>query len=230
MFVGLLMTDNGPHPPEKLSALTVQRFLEGFAEKAPAAVYAEVERFRGQADRLMTEFHRIVQTDERSALEEQGPDRIAEPMDLDGVVNQAVDEVLKLALQSRDAILTDVTGTPRPDWPSLLEYFRLPQTRQFLTETLHREFHQNVLIERSWASHDADTPKHPNLSWQEPDHPACKAFRAVARDGHALLFQPHPDDADKVPGQDVVRLSPLDEHGGREMVEKIVSLHQPGPK
>lgn len=213
MLVALLMTDGGPHPPEKLSGVTTQRFLDDFREHAPAAAYAEVERFRDQIDRVMSTCHRMVQDDERAELEDKGPARIAEPIDLDEAVEHAVDQIYRM-----------IGATS--EWATLGAYLNRPETRDYFAEILHKEFHHAVWIERSWASHGVGMPKHPHLSWHDPDHPAAAAFRGVATHGHAILQQPHPEDE----GQDVVRLSPLDEHGGRDMVEAVIAASQHGPK
>jgi hypothetical protein len=213
LYVGLLISNGGPPSPEQWAGVTVQRFIDDFSEDAPAAVYAEVERFRSQIDRIISEAHRIVQTDERAALESDGPDHIVTPIDHTDVVDSTIEQIMAMVSQNS------------PRWPSLKAYFDRPETTQYFQKVLHREFHLTAWSERSWASHDADTPKHPNLSWHKPNNAACQAFRGVVANGHALLFLPHAEDA----GKDVVRLSPLTEYGGRAMVEKIVAASIPGP-
>lgn len=175
------------------------------------AAYAEVERFREAIERVMADAHRMVQTDERAGLEAEGPERLAALIHLDDAVNMAAEHILHTLALSQ--------------WPTLKDYFARPETRKYFHDVLHSDFHHTAWIERSWAAASAESPPHPNLSWHEPDHPAVKAFRGFMA-GQARLDMPHPDDE----GQDVVRLSPLDEHGGREMVEAIHNAAIPGPK
>ena len=186
MQVRLMMTDGGPHPPETLAWSTAQRIVDDFAEAAPEAAYKEVMAFRDNIERIVTSHHRVVQDAERAAIAAAGPDHLLTPIDTDRHVPDAVDDVIAAGREK-------VGVTPK--WPTLYNYFARPETKQYLMNVMHMEFHQCMHIERSW--HADANPKHPN----------AKAFHAVASDGHALLTM-HDDD--------------LEEHGGRELISTMI--------
>jgi hypothetical protein len=172
MIVGLLITDGGPHPPEKLAGATVQRICDDFREHAPNAAYHEVMEFRDRIDKLLSGHHRMIQDAERSALRTEGPGRLSSRIDTDAFIPDALDDLLHAANEKVD-------GNPR--WPTLAGYFTRPETQRYFTDILHMEFHQNIHIERSWHA-DA-----------HPDHQTSRAFHAVSREGHALLMMSDDD-------------------------------------
>lgn len=200
MILGLLITNDGPHPPEKLAGAATQRFLDDFQQNAPAAAYSDVVAARDEIDRILTAYHRDVQDGERAALA-KSTSRLAEPIDHSDPVRDAVAEIMATMLARYPSAT---------QYQTLQAYFRRPETKRYFEEVLHREFHHNAWIERSWHA-DANA-----------DHPAAKAFAAVRTYGHAVLS--HPDPAK--PAQ----LSALAEHGGRELVHAIVTASQPTKK
>jgi hypothetical protein len=203
MQVRLMMTDGGPHPPETLAWASAQRIVDDMQENAPNAVYKEVVAIREEIEKIITEHHRLVQDQERSALRNEGSQRLAMPIGTDAYVEDAADDIMSLANDRMNTPLrrmhAQVEGAlPRVisrRWPSLGNYFARPETRQYIEDVLHAEFHQVHHIERSWHA-DA-----------HPDDQHAKAFHAVQRDGHVLLTL-HDDD--------------LEEHGGRDLVSAMV--------
>lgn len=157
MQMTLMMTDGGPHPPEKWAAVTVRGVLN-IAESAPDALLREAREFENKAVAILTKHHALIQDHERAGLVTEGPDRLASDIDPSGHIPDAVDDIIALA-----------KGT------SFAAHFDNPETRSYLNQLLHEHFHHSMWIERSWH---ADT---------HPDHPLSKVFRAVAADGHALL-------------------------------------------
>ena len=138
MIVGLLMTDGGPHPPEKLAAVTVQHFLDDFQENAPLAAYSEVMAFRDEIDQVMIRYHREFQEMEREALEKIGPERLLDVVDTDEFAEKVVDEILQLmSLRLR-------SGGP---FTSLIDYFHRPETKGYFTRVLNDEFHGSAMIQ-----------------------------------------------------------------------------------
>jgi hypothetical protein len=212
-----MMTDGGAHPPETLAWSTAQRIVDDFSENAPGAVYAEVLAYRERIEQILAGHHRIAQTLERTALRTEGPARLASPIDTDQYIPDAVDDIIAAAREK------DVAGRAR--WPSLVQYFARPQTRQYLEDVLHMEFHQTAHIERSWHAQGHQLGEDGMAVFDaHPDHaahPAAKAFLAVVAQGPALLSLPDlagPKDELGNP----MNLSDLAEHGGRELVSAMV--------
>ena len=217
MQVRLMMTDGGAHSPETLAWSTAQRIVDDFAENAPEAVYRDVTEFRARVEQILTAHHRIAKTLERTALHAEGSTRLASPIDTDQHIPDAIDDIIAA---SRDQ---DAAGQQK--WPTLVQYFRRPQTRQYLEDVLHMEFHHAAHVERSWHAqgHELGDDGQAVLD-AHPDnvkHPAARAFLAVAIHGPAVLTFPDlkgPKDALGKP----THLSDLAEHGGRELVSAMV--------
>lgn len=153
----LMVTDGGPHPPEKWAALTASQVIE-IASTASGALLSEARTFQAKVEAVLVAHHRLVQDHERDALASEGPDRLATDIDTSGHLPDAVDDVIAAA-----------RGT------SFAAHFAKPETRAYLEELLHNHFHQSMWIERS------------QIADATPDHLMAKCFRAVATHGHTLL-------------------------------------------
>ncbi len=157
MNVGCMITNGGPHPPEKWASVTAGQIID-IAASAPTALLAEARSFEARITSLLTGHHRLAQEHERAALATEGPARLLAPLDTGAHMPDAVDDIVAAA-----------RGT------SFAAHFQKPETRAYLERLLHEHMHHNMLIERSWHA-DA-----------HPDEPHSKAFKAVQADGHAAL-------------------------------------------
>ncbi len=176
MLMQLMITDGGPHSPEKWAAVTVRGVID-IAETAPDALLREAREFEDKAVATLTRHHALVQDHERNGLSTEGADRLASNIDPSGHIPDAVDDIIALS-----------KGT------SFAAHFATPETREYLERLLHEHFHHSMWIERSW---------HANA---HPDHPLSRLFRAVAADGHALLARHDDELADLGGRETVLRV------------------------
>jgi|SRR6516162_388840 len=157
MNVGCMITNGGPHPPEKWAGVTAKMIID-IAATAPEALFREATAFQNKVEQLLVGHHRLAQEHERNALAGEGNARLLADLDTSGHVPDALDDILAAA-----------RGT------SFAGHFEKPQTQAYLERLLHEHMHHIMLIERSWYA-DA-----------HPDHPAARLFKAVQTDGHAVL-------------------------------------------
>ncbi len=159
MNVGCMITNGGPHPPEKWASVTASQIID-IAASAPETLLRDARAFQAKIEGLLTEHHRSVQESERTALNTAGTDHLAADMDTSYHIPDALDDLVAAA-----------KGT------SFHGHFAKPEVQDYLRRLLHEHMHHIMLIERSWHA-DA-----------HPDHPLSVAFHAVAANGHALLVQ-----------------------------------------
>lgn len=181
MIVGILSTDNGPHPPEKWAAVTAGRVIDisanptgvvnGVVQANPQAVLREAEQFRQIVMTLLTHHHAEMQEAERAHLRAKGADRLAEVIDVSAQVESAVRDVLDAARST-----------------SFAEHFTQDQVHDWLRVAFAEDFHHIALIERSWHVGEADDPSGLTVRGDQ-NHPLCQAFRR-AQTGE--LEQDHP--------------------------------------
>ncbi len=157
MEMTIMLTDGGPHPPEKMAANTLSGVIDLVAT-SPDALLREEREFKAKATVVLTRHHGLAQNHERTGIATEGTDRLATNIDTSAHVPDAVDDLIALA-----------KGT------SFAAHFAKPETRAYLEQLLHEHFHRSMWEERSWH---ADT---------NSDHPLSKLFRAVDTHGHALL-------------------------------------------
>lgn len=203
MIIALLTTDNGTHPPEKLAGATLQRFLDDFRENAPNAAYNEVMRFNDVLQTVLTGHHSLMQQAERSALRTEGPSRLIASADLDAAVEDAVSHIM--------TTVTARTADGQAVLPSLVAYFRRPETLKYFDSVIRSEFAHSIMLERSWHAQGYTVNQDCSVILDHPEikeHVAAKVFLAHEQHGHALLKRS--DDE-------------LAELGGREMVLAAVS-------
>jgi hypothetical protein len=153
MFVGVLATDGGPHPPEKWAALTASQIID-IASSAPATLLAEARGFQAKIEGILTRHHELAQTHERDSLATEGPERLAADIDTSGHVPDAADDIVAAA-----------KGT------SFAAHFAKPEVRAYLERLLHEHFHHSMHIERLWHA-DAN-----------PDHPTAVVFKDRVTNG-----------------------------------------------
>jgi hypothetical protein len=228
MQIGVMITDGGPHPPEKWGAVSGQRVIDilcagpdpsgppltneqiasvlsnvspqqAARNMSPQQVAVQMRDLQAAVTTCLTQAHAEMQAGERTALVDHGSDRLLAPMDhLDAVLEGAMQDILDAARKTAFAF-----------------HFARPDVQQVLRDHLYADLHTIGHEERSWHANE-----HPDRAdWAPPpsktlDHPAAVAFRAVERDGHGLLHLP--DDE-------------LEVHGGRETLVKIVGHSIPRP-
>jgi hypothetical protein len=158
MNVGCMITNGGPHPPEKWASVTAQKIID-ISANAPDALYREARDFQAKIEELLVAHHRLAQQHERAALATEGPARLVTELDTSAHAPDALDDILAAA-----------RGT------SFAAHFAKPETQVYLARVLHEHTHHIMHIERSWHA-DA-----------HPDHEHAKAFKAAQADGHQALM------------------------------------------
>lgn len=132
MIVSLLITNDGPHPPEKWAGVTSSQIID-IAASAPNALYKEAREFEAKIQDVLTHHHQNIQDRERRLLKEQGSPRLAEPMGHDQDVEDCVGDICDMAKKT-----------------SFADHFAKPDVQQYLTRLLREHFHHNALIERQY--------------------------------------------------------------------------------
>ncbi len=155
MTIGILVTNNGPHPPEKWAEATASHIVDIADHVAGERRGAAIKLQAAIIDVLETH-HATVQTGERAKIDEHGADRLAHPLDpgehlsLDGAVKE---------------IVAAAKGTP---WEA---DFAASAMTDHLRTLLGSHFCTSMHIERSWH---AD---------RNPDTEQARAFRAAYHPG-----------------------------------------------
>jgi hypothetical protein len=149
-----LVTDDGPHPPEKWAEVTADHII-AISEQAEETKVVEAQRFREKLVDLLTRLHDSTQKNERGQLEAEGVGRLAAELDpgeedLEGPAG----EIIQLAAGF-----------------SFEDHFQKPETKEHLKNVLRSHHASQVFIERSWH---AD---------RNPDSPEAKEFHAKYHPG-----------------------------------------------
>jgi hypothetical protein len=158
MNVGCMITNGGPHPPEKWASVTAAKVVD-IGANAADALYREARDFQVRVETLLVAHHRLAQDHERAALANEGTNRLLEAIDTSSHVPDALDDIVAAA-----------RGT------SFAAHFDKPATQVYLARVLHEHTHSIMHIERSYHA-DA-----------HPDHPHAQAFKAAQADGHQALM------------------------------------------
>jgi hypothetical protein len=230
MQIGVMVTDGGPHPSDKWGAVSGQRVIDilcaspdpegppltneqiagaigpqdrdGWRTRpaiSPQQVAVQMRDLQAAVTTCLTQAHAELQNGERDALAKEGPDRLLKPI-------HHLEDVLDGAMQ-------DILDAARKT--AFAFHFARPDVQKVLRDHLYGDLHTIGHEERSWHANE-----HPDRAdWAPPatdnlDHPAAVAYRAIGQYGHALL---HKSDDE------------LEEHGGREMLVKIVQHSVPRP-
>jgi hypothetical protein len=145
----VLVTDDGPHPPEEWARITASQIID-IASTTPETRLHEARAFETRVVEILTGHHALVQERERGGLKTEGPERLTNEIDTSDHVPDAVDD-----------IMTAARGT------SFASHFAKPEVRAYIERLLHEHFHHAMHIERQWHA-DA-----------HPDHPHARAFKAA---------------------------------------------------
>lgn len=144
----VMITDGGPHAPEKWAAITAQQIIEEIEQNAPQVGIGEAREFRAELTKLFTGHHEAVQESERAAIARLD-DRLMHPLEPGEILDSVIGEVVSLASRH-----------------SFAAYFVRPQTQEYLRHVIGHHFATSMFIERSWH---AD---------RNPATEAARAFRA----------------------------------------------------
>lgn len=163
MEIFALVTDDGPHPPEKWARVTANLIMGNVGRRSKSVTLHDAQAFEEKLLALLTNHHGRAQRHERAAIETEGTERLAGSIDTSGHIPDAVDDIIALAKgtsldeyfsRSEEVVVND-DGTTTT----------VLSTRDFLERLLHQHFHNVMHIERSWHADSV------------PDHPQAKAFR-----------------------------------------------------
>lgn len=157
MQVGVMITNGGPHPPDKWAAQTARSICD-LIQIDEAADSAEAKTARKAKPHLeldladvLEEMHRQNQDNERAKLGEEGDARLSKP--LIQLQSDAVENGLAM-------VVAVTASTP------FAAHFALPQVQAVVRNILAQHCANAMHIERSWH---AD---------RNPDGKHAKAFRA----------------------------------------------------
>lgn len=134
MEIGIMITDGGPHSPEKWAETTASHVVT-ISDNVAGERKGSAIKLQAAIIDILEGHHKTVQNGERAAIKEHGNDRLQHPITHNDHVN--VDDVIK-------DIVTAGVGTP---WES---DFKKPEFQSALKLTLADHFMQSAFIERSW--------------------------------------------------------------------------------
>jgi len=130
----IMITDGGPHPPDKWAQVTTQTILDDITANAPQTGVGEAQDFRRALEELLTDHHGAVQSHERRALEADMA-HLATPLDPAPHLERTVQAIVALARQC-----------------SFAGYFERPETQEYLRRTIGTHFATAMHVERAWRA------------------------------------------------------------------------------
>ncbi len=154
-MIGVLVTDGGPHPPEKWAEVTASQIVDDIATHAPQTGVGESQEFRDKLVAILTPHHGRVQESERGALVHV-PGRMQHDLDPTPHLSDPLAEIVAAA-----------------QGHTFGAYFTRPETQEYLRRVIGTHFATAMQIERSWH---AD---------RNPNTPEARAFRATHHPGGA---------------------------------------------
>lgn len=148
MKVGLLITNHGPHPPEKWAEQTAAQLVDIIQVEPDSLAYevltAQKVELEAELMQILTDDHSSVQTHERDAIAEQGMARLEEPLHPD--TPHLGDAVYKVIARAK----TKIFGA----------HFNKPEVVKFVQDVIGSHFGSVRYVERSWhADRNADQPE-----------------------------------------------------------------------
>jgi hypothetical protein len=134
MTIGILVTNNGPHPADKWAEATASNIVD-IAEHLSGEKRGAAIKLQASIIDILEGHHSTIQTGERGKIAEHGHDRLQH--ELDPAHHLDVDAVTA-------EIIAASSGTP---WEA---DFAKPETAAHLKELLTKHFKTSMHIERSW--------------------------------------------------------------------------------
>lgn len=171
MKLGVLITDGGPHPPDKWAEVTADQIIQ-ISESAEAGKLAEARAFRDKIVKALTPHHGKVQHHERGQLKAHGDKHFASELNPLPFIEEALAEIVAAA-----------KGL------SFEAHFAKPETLKYVGDVLASHFATAQHIERAWASDDTDAARAHRDTHGLPHPDAAsvhaRAFQATHHPGEA---------------------------------------------
>lgn len=138
----LLITNNGPHEPERWAEVTASQIID-ISAQAPDAKLSEAKEFRDKLVTILSRHHGNVQEHERAQISIHGHARLMHDLDTDPHIADPVNEVIAASKGY-----------------SFESHFNKPETRTYLENLLSSHFASAMHIERSWhANRNSSAPE-----------------------------------------------------------------------
>lgn len=146
--MAFLVTNNGPHPPEKWADMTTRMIgdLIVIEPSAPTQAVIDKRTLETALFTLLIDLHQKMQDAEKANILNGG---MLSEIDPSKQANAAADQIIALTVDTPFA-----------------EHFTKPEVRQHIYAVVGQHFADSMYIERSWQ---AD---------RDPGNPASKEFRA----------------------------------------------------
>ena len=132
MMVGIMVTNNGTHSPEKWAATSSNQIIN-IAADAAGEQALEGRRLELKLLDILEKHHSVVQSEEKRGLEKFGVDRYEHSINVWDHVNEAFDEILAAS-----------KGT------QFESHFMKEEVQEHVKEVLRKDFTTEVEIERAW--------------------------------------------------------------------------------
>jgi len=146
MFVHVMTTDGGPHPPEKWALATAMHIVAVFNvdKNSPRAVELELakDEAKGKIVRIMIAHHTAAQDGERGKIAEHGHDRLLH--DCDPGHHCDVESVVAEVMQAVKPLLAFIVMSPEVELPPHQTMWAV------VKERVENDVRTIMHIERSW--------------------------------------------------------------------------------
>lgn len=132
----IMITDGGPHPPDKWADVTTQQIADLIVIEPSAQLRAASEKreFETALFNLLISLHDFVQQHERNSLDRNGEPHLLTPVVVHGHADDAAHRVVGLAQR----------------FPLFAEHFSKRETRVAVYVILGQHFTDSAHIERRW--------------------------------------------------------------------------------
>ena len=128
----ILVTDNGPHPPEKWAMSTAEMIVDIDPTHMDGPRLMQAQKLQLAVAEVLVSHHAMVQSDEKSNIA-ANVEHIAGPHDVEQYLDKAVDDIARTA-----------RGTP---WEA---HYAEPEVQSAVKQTLRSHFGTAQHIERLW--------------------------------------------------------------------------------
>lgn len=148
MKVGILATNNGPHPADKWAEQTAAQIADIIQVEPNSLAFNELTAakndFENEIRTALVVHHTTVQDHEKAQIVEHGMSRLEHPIEPEMVhVDDAAADVTAIAK-------TKIFGS----------HFNKPEVQDYVRQTIGSHFASVRHVERSWhADRNADTPE-----------------------------------------------------------------------
>lgn len=149
--IGLMVTNGGAHPPEKLAAMTVSQLIQ-IASNATGAAVNEGRKLELKIIEILEDAHRLVQSRERDELTKgKGHARLDDRLDINDVLEPTVASILAAAATTH-----------------YKDHFQQQHVRDHVRQVVGQQLTNNMHIERLW--HADRNPNRPESKRYKERH------------------------------------------------------------